>query len=142
MILDKTIKLRLISTSIFIVVDILWINFMLSKYKKLVEGIQGFKLKFGKDNMIYAFISYLLLIFGLNYFVLSLIDINDIKNISIKKCLKYAFTFGIIVYGVYNFTAASIFTNWNIMLCIMDTLWGGFIYFISVYSLKYIYNFI
>ena len=39
--------------------------------------------------------------------------------------------FGIILYGVYDFTAAAVLKNWDIKLAIKDILWGGFVYFIT-----------
>ena len=43
------------------------------------------------------------------------------------------FLFGMCLYGVYDFTSGAIYKNWNFNLAIIDVLWGGFVYFISVY---------
>ena len=88
-----------------------------------------------KVNSMYAFFSYFLMILGLNHFVLPNIDL---KNITIKQCLKYGFLFGIVVYGVYYFTIAAIFQDWDIKLAFMDILWGGILYFLSCYLLKFV----
>jgi uncharacterized membrane protein len=62
---------------------------------------------------------YILLIIGLNYFVLqnkSLKTIDKIKN---------AFILGFIIYGVYDSTNYAIFNKWDIFTLLLDTLWGG-----------------
>ena len=60
------------------------------------------------------------------------------KTKNIYDSLKYGFLFGIIIFGIYDFTAASVFNNWDISLAIYDILWGGILYFISSYSIKFI----
>ena len=42
------------------------------------------------------------------------------------------------LYGVYDFTAAAVIKNWDIKLALVDVLWGGIVYFIACYGLKFI----
>ena len=70
------------------------------------------------------------------YFVLP----NIKKESLYEDSIYYGFTFGIIVYGVFDFTSATIFKEWNMNLAIIDTLWGGFLYFISSYYGIYLAN--
>ena len=124
---------RIISSLLFIILDIIWLKtYMSPRYTLLIEKIQKQKLVL---NIKSAICAYILMLIGLNIFVLPQLDIN---NITINKCLLTGFLFGIIVYGVYDFTCGSIFTDWDFNLAYIDILWGGFVYFISCYILKFI----
>lgn len=127
------LKHRITSSLILLILDFLWLGgFMGKRYNIMIPKIQGSKME---TNMLYAFFSYLLMIIGLNVFVLPNLDM---KNINIADCLKYGFLFGIIVYGVYDFTAAAVIKKWNIQLALVDILWGGIVYFLACYGLKFI----
>jgi len=127
------LKHRLISTTTLLILDILWITlFMGSRYKTMIKDIQGSSMT---TNMFYAFIAYTLMVIGLNHFVLPNINV---KNVTIKDCLSYGFIFGLVVYGVYDFTIGAVLKKWDMMLAITDILWGGFVYFVSCYVLKFL----
>lgn len=127
------LKHRVISSLILLILDLLWLNgFMGQRYNIMIPKIQGSKMEV---NKIFAFLSYLLMIIGLNVFVLPNLDL---KNIKIKDCLKFGFLFGIILYGVYDFTAAAVIKKWNINLAFIDIFWGGIVYFLACYGLKII----
>ena len=127
------LKHRIISSLILLILDFLWLGgFMGKRYSIMIPKIQGSKME---PNMLYAFFSYLLMLIGLNVFVLPNLNI---KNINIKDCLKYGFLFGIVLYGVYDFTTATVIKNWNIKLALVDVLWGGIVYFLACYGLRFI----
>ena len=127
------LKHRLISTTTLLILDVLWITlFMGPRYKVMIKNIQGSELK---TNMLYAFLAYTLMVIGLNHFVLPNINV---KNVTIRDCLSYGFLFGLVVYGVYDFTIGAVLKKWDMMLAIMDILWGGFVYFASCYVLKFL----
>ena len=127
-------KHRIISTLTLLVLDALWIGiYMGKKYGIMIEKIQNSPMSGGK--MIYAILAYSLMVVGLNIFVLPRINPNDVK---IKDCLIYGFLFGMILYGVYDFTCAAVLKDWDIKLALIDILWGGFVYFISCFVLKFI----
>ena len=98
---------------------------MINPYKYLVNYIQNEPIKV---NFTMAVFAYIFMILGLYIFVLPNIKQDDLFNDS----LKYGFTFGIIVYGIYNFTCATIFKNWNLNLLIIDILWGGLLYYLTI----------
>ena len=104
---------------------------MVSKYNVMIQKIQGSKLNV---NFIFMILTYFLMIMGLNLFVLS--NINPGTK-SIYDSLRYGFLFGIVLFGIYDFTAASVFDNWDISLAMYDILWGGVLYFLSSYSIKF-----
>ena len=128
-------KHRVLSTLTLLILDGLWINFfMKDKYNKMIENIQKSEIQV---NKVFAVASYTLMVVGLNLFVLPRLDIN---NINIKDCLLYGFTFGIVLYGVYDFTIAAVLKKWDIDLAYIDVLWGGFVYFAASYVLSFMNN--
>ncbi len=128
-----TLNHRIASTTTLLIADFMWIGlFMSPRYGTMIKNIQN---KPMKVNLISAFLSYFLMVVGLNMFVLPLLDLD---NINVKNCLMTGFLFGIIVYGVYDFTCGAVLQDWDFKLALFDILWGGFVYFISCYLLKYI----
>lgn len=126
------LKHRLISTTTLLFLDVLWITlFMGPRYKIMIKNIQGSDMK---TNVFYALIAYILMVIGLNHFVLPNLNVN---NINIKTCLTYGFLFGLVVYGVYDFTIGAVLKKWDMMLAVIDVLWGGFVYFMACYVLKF-----
>ena len=126
-------KQRIISTLTLLILDFLWIGlYMGSQYSVLVKNIQGSNMK---TNIIYGFFAYFLMVIGLNNFVLPKLDT---KNINFKSCLSSGFLFGIIVYGVYDFTCAAVLKDWDIKLALIDILWGGIVYFMACLSVMLI----
>ena len=112
--------------AILLTLDTLWVGkYMGPKYMEMIPRIQ-------KENttirLLYAILAYVFMVIGLILFVLP-----NIRNGNIKDCIRYGFTFGVVLYGIYNFTNAAIFKNWDIKLAILDILWGGFVYFLSSY---------
>ena len=127
------LKYRVVSSLILLVLDFMWLGgFMAPRYSVMIKNIQGSPMK---ANMLYAVLSYLLMILGLQQFVLPNLDF---KNITVKDCLKYGFVFGLVVYGVYDFTAGAVIKNWDMNLAFVDVLWGGTVYFLSCYLLKFV----
>ena len=70
-----------------------------------------------KVNIMSALACYILLVFGLYYFI--------IKN---NESIKDAFLLGVLIYGVYETTNYAFFKNWSLLLVILDTLWGGILF--------------
>lgn len=120
-------KTNIIATLTLLFLDFLWISlYMGNQYQKQINNIQSSKMEI---KSIFVFIAYFLMILGLNIFVLPRIR----KGYELEDSLKYGLTFGIILYGVYDFTLGAILKKWNIKLAIVDVAWGGFVYFISAY---------
>jgi uncharacterized membrane protein len=83
-----------------------------------VMKVQHHKLVF---NMKYAFISYLLLVYGLYFFVYD----NISRKNWINDSLLNGFMFGLIVYGVFDMTNLAIFKDYSLFTGLIDTLWGS-----------------
>ncbi len=41
------------------------------------------------------------------------------------KSIVWGFCFGVVIYGVYNTTNMAVFTQWSVLVAIIDTFWGG-----------------
>ena len=120
-------KKEIISVIILLVLDFLWIGlFMKNRYEKEIKQIQGSSMKV---NIVYGFISYTLMVIGLVVFVLP----NIRTEHRLLDSLKYGFLFGIIIFGVYDFTIAALLEKWDIKLAFIDVLWGGTLYFLTSY---------
>lgn len=111
---NMNLKQIFISGAVMLLLDAVYLSSFSGFFNKLVISIQGSKIKF---NIIGAILCYILLIGGLNYFI-----------ISRRKSLQEAFLLGIVIYGVYETTNLTIFNNWNPQAVALDTLWGGILF--------------
>jgi len=108
------IKQILISGSVMLLLDFIYLSSLGNFFNKMIKSIQGTKIKF---NIVGAIMCYILLIVGLNYFI-----------IDKKRPLIDAFILGIIIYGVYEGTNYAIIEKWDPIAVIIDTLWGGILF--------------
>lgn len=132
--LRKILTNNLLPIILLLVLDLLWISFYMGKkYQNQIENIQGKSIRIKPTFVI---LSYFLMVLGLILFVLP----NISKGNELKDSLKYGLVFGIIVYGVYNFTNAAVIDKWDSKVIIEDILWGGLLYFIVSYITSKITN--
>ena len=103
-----------ISGITMLLLDFVYLSAFSGFFNKLVTSIQGSKIKF---NAVGAILCYILLIGGLNYFIIS-------RN----KSLQEAFLLGIVIYGVYETTNLAILEKWKMQAVALDTLWGGILF--------------
>ena len=104
----------LIAAIIFVVLDGIYLNLIKSSYNTQIKNIQGSDIKV---NMIATGITYIFLIFGLNYFI-----------IQRKRSTSDAALLGLVIYGTYDFTNLALFSNWSVLLSIVDTMWGAVLF--------------
>jgi uncharacterized membrane protein len=104
----------LLAAIIFVVLDGIYLNLVKGAFSKQIKSIQGSDIQI---NYIYTAITYIFLIFGLNYFIIQ-------KNRSVKD----AALLGLTIYAVYEFTNLALFKNWSIVLGIADTIWGAVLF--------------
>jgi len=116
--------LMLVSAIVFISLDFIYLNLTKNYFSKQIKSIQGSSVKM---NFLGAALCYLFLITGLNYFI-----------IKPNKPISDAFLLGLIIYGVYETTNYTIFTNWSIFSVIIDTLWGGVLFASTTYIVNLI----
>ena len=104
----------LLTAIIFVILDGIYLNLIKTYFNNQIKVIQGTPVKI---KYISVAITYIFLIFGLNYFI-----------IQKHKSVKDAALLGLIIYAVYEFTNLSLFQNWSILTVIMDTLWGSILF--------------
>jgi uncharacterized membrane protein len=118
----------LFSAIVFVVLDGLYINLIKDYFNQQIKRVQGSDIQI---NYIAAAITYIFLIYGLNYFI-----IQKNRSPADAACL------GFIIYGVYEFTNLSTIKNWSTLLSIIDTLWGAVLFGLTtaiIYKLKNIF---
>jgi uncharacterized membrane protein len=100
-----------------LILDFIYLGTFSGFFNNLVKSVQGTKIKF---NALGAILCYILLIGGLNYFI-----------IDQRKSILDAFILGIVIYGVYETTSLAILDKWNIKAVALDTMWGGILFAIT-----------
>lgn len=124
------LKQSIIAIIIVLILDSIWIFLNKNMYNSLVLNIQGTPLKI---NVISAILAYILMFISLFAIVFPSIRADStIKNKAILA-LKHAGIVGLVIYGIFNTTNLAIFTNYSIKAALLDTCWGVFVYFMSVY---------
>ena len=108
-----------------LVLDIFYINYVIvpSGFSKMIQNIQGSPIQL---NIYGAFLSYLAIIIGLYYFI-----------ISRQGTILDAFILGLVMYGVYDATNIATIKKWDTYVAVIDTLWGATLFALTtmaVYS--------
>ena len=111
--------LLLVSAIVFISIDFIYLNVMKGYFDNQIKMVQGSPIKM---NYLGAALCYILLILGINYFI-----------IKPRRSVSDAFLLGIIIYGVYETTNLALLKNWSILTVIIDTLWGGLLFAATTY---------
>ena len=91
----------LLASSVFMLLDILWIYTNINIYNNLVYNIQGNNTSFNYCKLKSLFITYIFLLYGLNYIAIP-------YNIPTQL--------GLVVYGVYSFTNYTLFNKLSNMV--------------------------
>lgn len=116
-----------ISTAIFLIlIDSIYLTLMKDYFNNQIKQVQGSPIQM---NLYGTILCYILLIFGLYYFI--------IKD---NRTLLDAFILGIVIYGVYELTTIALLKNWNVKTVIIDTLWGGILFVLTTYFVRFFIN--
>jgi uncharacterized membrane protein len=118
--------LLLVSAIVLVSIDFIYLTIIKDFFGKQIQSVQKSKLEV---NFLGAAICYILLIVGINYFI-----------IKPRKSVSEAFLLGIIIYGVYETTSYALFKNWSILTVIIDTLWGGALFASTTYIVNMLRN--
>jgi len=119
----KQIYQLLIILGLFLIIDIpVILYFNNSMYKKQFERIN--KININSKNRVYlsAIITYMLLAFGIYFFIVSP-ELNNSKLNNYNILLKGSL-FGLITYGIYNGTNLATISGWGVKEAVIDTIWG------------------
>ena len=109
---------------VLLVLDISWLKMVMSaRYDIILSDILCVPKSF---NYIAAILTYIIMIFGLYWFVVR--NSNKKNEALINGALR-----GLVMYGVYDGTLYSVFPIKDKMTGLMDVLWGVFVCGISSY---------
>jgi uncharacterized membrane protein len=120
------LKLVIIFSVIFLILDLSWINFFKIIFNPMIEKIQGSKVEI---NAYGAILAYLVLIVA--YLTIAY---NEDKPDYFRGLML-----GFAIYGTYEFTNLAMFTKWHPKILIIDILWGLFVSVMSLYVTDLIY---
>ena len=120
------IKNIVLSAVIMLVLDAIYLTSFSKYFNKQVNEVQGSDISF---RWIPTILCYILLIFGLNYFILS-------TDMSKNQKIINAILLGLVIYGVYETTTYAILKNWKLSSVILDTLWGGILFGLTTFIIN------
>ena len=98
-------------------------------FAKMVKGIQKEEMTLNMYGVVGSYILLVLVLY--KYIILE------------RKSPTDAFILGLCVYGVFDFTNIAIFKNYKWMPAMLDTLWGGILFYLvtfvtyKIMSIKY-----
>tara|TARA_S200000501_G_scaffold192856_1_gene181679 strand:- start:192 stop:563 length:372 start_codon:yes stop_codon:yes gene_type:complete len=119
-------KKYLLSSIIFVIIDYIYLSNVGNKYNDMIFKIQNKNINLKMNS---AIVCYIILLFGLNYFI--------IKD---NKSELDAFLLGFTIYGVYDATNHATIEEWNLNIAITDTIWGGLLFYSTTYLTYYFTN--
>lgn len=113
------IKLFITTSIVFFLLDMLWLGFI-AKDLYIKNYGPWLRLADGSLEPLWwaAFVVYLLLVLGILIFV-----IPNAQG-SVIAALGYGALFGLITYGVYDFTCLAVFKDFPVPIAFIDTAWG------------------
>jgi len=115
-----------ISSVVLLILDFIWIGvFMGRAYHYMIPNIQNTNLKVRPQ---FAILAYALMVFGMCMFV-----VPNVRRGNLIDALVFGGSFGLVVYGIYDYTSASVLENWDHDLAMIDIIWGIFVYAIAAY---------
>jgi|TARA_X000000368_G_scaffold396643_1_gene365096 uncharacterized membrane protein len=117
--MKNNLKDLIVTAIVYLTIDIVYIMTNTRSFKKYFSFIQGSPATFKRIPVVMA---YLILTLGLYYFI--------IKD---RRPVTDAFLFGVLIYGVYDFTNYATLKKWTLAFSIKDTLWGGIVFTISTF---------
>jgi uncharacterized membrane protein len=117
--MTKAVREVIISAIVMLILDGCYLYLNQKAFSDQIINIQRVVMQF---KPLGAVVCYILLIGGLNYFIIS-------RNRSIYE----AFFFGLVIYGVYDSTNYATIKKWTAELAIMDTVWGGILMSTTTY---------
>lgn len=114
----------LVSAIVFVVIDSIYLSTISNYFNNQIKLVQGSPIKM---NYLATLLCYIFLIFGINYFI-----------IKPNRSIQDAFLLGLVIYGVFETTNMALFAKWSWLTVIMDTLWGGILFALTTYIVKFI----
>jgi len=116
--LGLTLKLAAVGAVAFMVLDGIWLGLLMKNfYREQLAPIARLADGGMAPNWPAAFVVYVLLGTGIALFVMP-------RATTISSAAGYGALFGLVVYGVYDFTNYSTLRQWPFALTLVDVAWG------------------
>jgi uncharacterized membrane protein len=112
----------LVSALGLVAIDFAYLSVIKGHFARQIAAVQGSPMVV---NLFGAVITYVFLIFGLNYFI-----------IRPGRSAQDAFLLGLVTYGVYDFTNLALLSKWQLFTAVTDTLWGGALFCLTTILVK------
>ncbi len=117
----RNLRIFLIVLVLFLIFDGLVIGlFTSSFYSRELSNIARMNNGMMEPKWLYVGIVYLILSFGVSYYVI----LKDEKTTEAAIFLK-GVLFGLVIYGIYDIANYSLLKDWTINLIIVDVSWGA-----------------
>ena len=114
-----TIKCAVVGALAFMVLDALWLGVVMKHfYREQLAPIVRLANGGIAPNWPAAFVVYVLLGIGIAVFVVP-------RAPTVSSAAAFGALFGLVVYGVYDFTNYSTLRQWPFVLTLADTAWGA-----------------
>lgn len=118
-----------------LILDLLWITIVMGpRYRDMIAHVQG-------DAPMHvrvwpAVVAYVLMCVGMLVFVLPRVrDATRRRGKSAAlSAILFGGGFGVVLYGVYDATAAAVMKDWSIPLALIDVAWGGAVFTAAAYA--------
>lgn len=115
----------IVSAIVLVLLDSIYLNLIKDFFGKQIKKVQQ---KPMKVNLIRAILCYIILVLGINYFI-----------IYQNKSILDAFLLGLLIYGVYETTNYALFSDWSLTAVIIDSIWGGILFALTTYITRYFF---
>jgi uncharacterized membrane protein len=127
----KLVKIIFTYFIIIFVIDATVLTLLKNIWNEAIFKVQKEKAVF---KGIYALMSYILMTFGVYYFVYRYIN----KSSWVSDTLINGFLFGLVLYGVFDMTNLAIFKNYSLSTGLLDICWGSILMSISTFLTYYL----
>jgi len=121
------IKLLVIFSVVFLLLDIIWLQYFTTIINPTIEKIQRAPIVFNIPAAVVAYLIMIIAYYNIAY------D-NDTPNYWRSILL------GLAIYGTYEFTNLATFKDWDLTTAIIDISWGVTISALSLFITDYIYR--
>lgn len=93
--------------------DSLWFSFSIPSYRATIEKVQQRPFTFNYVGLV----AYVLMALGMTFLVMS-------QATSRGHAAMLGAVYGLVLYGVFNFTNIAMFDDWTFATALFDTAWG------------------
>jgi uncharacterized membrane protein len=122
MVMWHEIKLYACTVIVFLALDLTYLGVIMAGFYKSELGVLARRSGDALAPVWWAaFLVYVLIPLGIVLFALPRVDAER----WLVSAMTWGFIFGVVLYGVYDFTNYATLDRWPLKLAFADTLWGG-----------------